>query len=164
MAGAGIPPAIALDENDEPTFLHILTGETSLTKHDFYYVRRKNGEWRKTRITHSNHYWNSGHLIHGEGGVIHAYLITGKGYRRGGYMDDRGGGNVEEWISADNGETWRKFRDLTPDRNRYPGWRFNHIQPVVEPNGEIVDGMLLFYGWKDEDAPTAKAFLLHQSS
>jgi len=24
-----------------------------------------------------------------------------------------------------------------------------------------VDGMLLFYGWKDKDAPEAQAFLLH---
>ena len=93
---------------------------------------------------------------------VRAYLITGKGYLEGGYMDGRGGGNIEEWVSEDKGNTWRMNRDLTPDRKRYPAWRFNHIQPVVRSNGEIVDGMLLFYGWKDGDSPTAKAFLLHE--
>jgi hypothetical protein len=44
----------------------------------------------------------------------------------------------------------------------YVGWRYNNIQPVVRPDGSIVEGMLLFYGWKDKDAPEAKAFLLHE--
>jgi hypothetical protein len=43
-----------------------------------------------------------------------------------------------------------------------PGWRFNNVQPVVRPDGSTVDGMLLFYGWKDKDAPEARAFLLHE--
>ena len=77
-------------------------------------------------------------------------------------MDGRGGGNIEEWVSEDKGNTWRMNRDLTPDKKRYPAWRFNHIQPVVRPSGDIVDGMLIFYGWKDSDSPTAKAFLLHE--
>ena len=145
----------------EPTFLHILSG-ANLKKHSYYYVRRDNGKWLQTRICHSNHNWNGGHLVHGADGFVRAYLITGKGYLEGGYMDGRGGGNIEEWVSEDKGNTWRMNRDLTPDRKRYPKWRFNHIQPVVRPNGEIVDGMLLFYGWKDGDSPTAKAFLLHE--
>ena len=159
--GSGIPPVIALNSEGEPTFLHILSG-ANLKKHSYYYVRRDNENWLQTRICHSNHNWNGGHLVHGADGVVRAYLITGKGYLEGGYMDGRGGGNIEEWVSEDKGNTWRMNRDLTPDRERYPKWRFNHIQPVVRPNGEIVDGMLLFYGWKDSDSPTAKAFLLHE--
>ena len=46
----------------------------------------------------------------------------------------------------------------------YPGWKFNNIQPVTRPDGSIVDGMLLFYGWKDKDAPEARAFLLHEDA
>ncbi len=53
-------------------------------------------------------------------------------------------------------------RDLTPDKSKYPGWRYNNIQPVTRPDGSIVDGMLLFYGWKDRNAPEARAFLLHE--
>ena len=159
--GAGIPPVIALEPKGEPTFLHILSG-TDLKTHSYFYVRRENGKWLQTRICHSNHNWNGGYLVHGADGVVRAYLITGKGYLEGGYMDGRGGGSIEEWISEDKGNTWRMNRDLTPDRKRYPGWRFNHIQPVVRPNGQIVDGMLLFYGWGDNKSPTAKAFLLHE--
>jgi hypothetical protein len=32
----------------------------------------------------------------------------------------------------------------------------------MRPDGSRVDGMLLFYGWKDKDAPEARAFLLHE--
>ena len=46
---------------------------------------------------------------------------------------------------------------------QYPGWKFNNIQPVTRPDGSIAEGMLLFYGWNDENAPTAKAFLLHET-
>ena len=159
--GAGIPPVIALDADGEPTFLHILS-EGDLKTHGYYYVRRENGKWRQTRIHDSNHNWNGGYMVHDDDGNIHAYLITGQDYLKGGYMDGRGGGSVEEWISEDKGNTWKMNRDLTPDRERYLGWRFNHIQPVVRPNGEIVEGMLLFYGWKDIDLPTARAFLLHE--
>ena len=28
-------------------------------------------------------------------------------------------------------------------------------------NSEVVEGILMFYDWKNGDSPTAKAFLLH---
>ena len=159
--GAGIPPVIALDAEGDPTFMHILS-EGDLKTHSYYYVRREKSKWVKTRIHSSNHNWNGGYMVHKADGNIHAYLITGDEYLEGGYMDGRGGGSVEEWVSMDKGRTWSKHRDLTPDRTQYPGWRFNHVQPVVRPDGNRVEGMLLFYGWKDENAPTAKAFLLDE--
>jgi hypothetical protein len=160
--GAGVPPTIALDENGDPAFLHVLSGET-LEDHQYYYVRRADGKWKKTPIAPSSHQWNSCHLARDGDGTLHAYLIVGDGYfDTSGYMDRYGGGAVEEWVSVDKGNTWKKQRDLTPEKSRYPGWKYNNIQPVTRPNGSIVDGMLLFYGWKDKDAPEAKAFLLHE--
>ena len=82
----------------------------------------------------------------------------------GGAMDDHGGGRIEQWESKDNGRTWSKRRDIAPDPRQYPGWRFNNIQPVLRPDGSAVDGLLLFYGWKDKDRPKAVAFLLDESS
>lgn len=158
--GSGIPPGVALDKNGEPTFLHMVSGE-NLRTHHYYYVRRERGQWRQTKICGSNHNWNGGYLTHGSNGVVRAYLITGEGYLEGGYMHNRGGGRIEEWVSTDGGDRWTRIRDLTPDPVQYPGWRFNNIQPVNHPDGTGVDGMLLCYGWKDENAPTAKAFLLH---
>jgi len=76
-------------------------------------------------------------------------------------MDKHGGGRIEQWTSADKGNSWTKARDLTPDRSKYPGWRYNNIQPVTRSDGSVVEGMLLFYGWKDRNAPAAQAFLLH---
>lgn len=160
--GAGVPPTIALDENGDPAFLHVLSEDT-LEDHNYYYVRRSGGKWKQTPITHSNHQWNSCHLARDNDGVLHAYLIVGDGYlNTGGEMDRYGGGTIEQWLSSDNGNTWRLHRDLTPDRAKYPGWKYNNIQPVTRPDGRLVDGMLLFCGWKDKDAPQAKAFLLHE--
>jgi len=162
--GAGVPPTIALDENGEPAFLHVLSEET-LEDHRYYYIRRVEGTWKRTPITHSNHQWNSCHLARDEDGTWHAYLIVGDGYLdTGGYMDRYGGGHVEEWISCDKGNTWNKQRDLTPEASRYPGWKYNNIQPVTKPDGSLVDGMLLFYGWKDKESPEARAFLLHEDT
>lgn len=156
--GAGIPPAMALDENGEPAFLHVLS-EDSVSQHRYYYVRRVEGRWVQTPITHSNHQWNSGYLRRDDDGTLRAFVITGDGYLEGGYMDRHGGGRIEEWVSTDKGKSWIKRRDLSPDRK---DWRYNNIQPVVHPDGTAVQGMLLFYGWKDKDAPEAKAFLLDE--
>lgn len=156
--GAGVPPVISLDEDGEPAFLHVLS-EDDLESHAYYYVRREGQQWVQTRICKSNHQWNSGHLSRDESGVLHAYVIVGEAYLEGGYMDKHGGGRIEEWISEDRGNHWKKRRDLQPDQKQFAGWRFNNVQPVVRPDGSIVEGALLFYGWKDPDTPDAKAFL-----
>jgi hypothetical protein len=80
----------------------------------------------------------------------------------GGYMDKHGGGKIEEWISRDKGNSWEKRRDIQPDTTIYKGWKYNNIQPVTRPDGSVVEGMILFYGWKHKDAPEARAFLLHE--
>ena len=161
--GAGVPPAIALDEKGEPTFLHVLS-EGDLKTHNYYYVRRENGRWTQTAICESNHQWNSGHIARDRGGVLHAYVIAGEGYLDSpGVMDKHGGGRLEEWVSADGGKGWRKHRDLMPDGKQYAGWRFNNVQPVTRPDGTAVEGMLLFYGWNAANSPGARAFLLHET-
>lgn len=160
--GAGIPPAIALDENGNPAFLHVLS-ENSLSKHQYYYVRRVGNRWKQSPITHSSHQWNSCYLSRDADNTLHAYVIVGEGYLEGGYMDRHGGGRIEEWVSSDKGNQWTKRREVSPSSKQYAGWRFNNVQPVVRPNGSTVGGMLLFYGWKDENDPEATAFLLHET-
>lgn len=159
-----MPPAICLDEEGQPTFLHVLSAD-DLETHNYYYVRREKGEWLKTPISRSNHQWNSGHLARDRKGVLHAYLIVGDRYLDStGTMDKHGGGSIEEWISPDKGRSWTKRRDIAPDPKQYPNWRFNNIQPVLRADGSAVDGMLLFYGWQDKEKPEAVAFLLDESS
>lgn len=159
--GAGVPPAVVLDENGDPAFLHVLS-EESLTSHRYYYVRRVAGDWKQSPITHSNHQWNSGYLLRETDGSLHAYLITGAGYLEGGYMDRHGGGRIEEWVSTDEGNRWSKRRDISPTNEQYSGWRFNNVQPVVRPDGSVVNEMLIFYGWAAEQNPEATAFLFHE--
>ena len=161
--GAGVPPALCLDENGEPSVLHVLS-EENLETHNYYYVRKVNGEWIKTVIRPSNHQWNSGYLKRDAKGKLHAYLIVGEGYQdREGVNYTHGGGRIEHWVSGDQGNTWKLRRDITPDASQYPGWAFNNVQPVVRPDGSAVDGMLIFYGWLDGEKPDGVAFLLDES-
>lgn len=160
--GAGVPPAMKLDKNGNPAMLHVLSGDT-LEEHNYYYVSYVGGKWKQTPITRSNHQWNSCHITDGSVGKLHAYIITGDEYLEGeGLMDNHGGGRIEEWTSGDEGNSWKKARDITPDKSKYAGWKFNNIQPVRKPAGTIVKNMLLFYGWKDSEVPKAEAFLLHE--
>ncbi len=162
--GSGVPPSLVLDENGEPSFLHSLSGEDSKQDADYFYVHRENGRWTQTHITDSTHQWNSGHLRRSEDGTLLAYLVVGDGYLDStGYMDTHGGGRIEEWSSEDNGKTWQRLRDLTPTGENFSGWRYNNVQPVTKPGGEIVPGMLLYYGWGDPDSPEARAFLIDET-
>ena len=184
--GAGVPPDIVLDKNGDPAFLHVLSEETT-EQHNYYFVHREDGEWKKTVINPSNHQWNSCHISLDRHGTYHAYLVTGDTYidtrwvegkaigndfekgtvnylNTGGYMDKHGGGKIEEWISEDDGHTWHFRRDLTPDPALYPGWRFNNVQPVTNVYGNPMEGLLMFYGWKDPEAPAARAYLIHETT
>ncbi len=158
--GGSIVPSILLDENDQPGFLHNISNYQHEDSLDYHYYRLVEGAWKDTRITHSNHEWNSSWISEDEDGTIHAFLITGEGYlEEEGYMDKHGGGRIEEWISTDQGNTWELYRDITPDPDLYPGWKFNNIQPVKRPDGSLVNGMLVFYGWNESDRTSGKGFL-----
>ena len=160
--GAGVPPAMRLDKDGNPAMLHVLAGDT-LKEHNYYYVRYVRGKWKQRQITYSNHQWNSCHIADDSHGNLHAYIITGDEYLEGGgLMDEHGGGRIEEWISGDDGDTWEKEREIEPKRKGYADWKFNNIQPIKRPDGTIIEGMLLFYGWKDSVEPKAQAFLLHE--
>ena len=161
--GSGVPPALSLDDSGNPEVLHVLS-EDNIETHGYYYVRFEDGHWKKTRITSSNHQWNSGYLKRDRNGKLHAYVIVGDGYQdKEGINYTHGGGRIEHWLSKDQGNSWSRHREITPDSSKYPGWSFNNVQPVLRTDGSAVDGMLLFYGWLDANKPDAVAFLLDES-
>ncbi len=161
--GAGVPPDIILDENDNPAMLHVLSEETPET-FNYYYVRYVDSAWKQSVICPSNDDWNSCYLQRGKDGRLYACILNGPKLgahgEKVGKMDSRGGGRIELWSSSDKGSSWRKVRDLTPGGPEYEGWKFNNIQPIKDPGGKVQDGMLLFYGWKDSHACKGKAFLV----
>jgi hypothetical protein len=166
--GAGIPPDIIIDKNDNPAFLHVLTEEI-FEKLNYYYVRRVNDKWAQTVIAPSCHKWNSSHLMIDDEGVLHAYLLMDDEYfesKGKGVMNGHGGGTrIEEWISSDDGHFWARKHTLFSSEGEYDGWRFNNIQPIRTKEGKAKEGLLLFYGWKSQEAASAKAFLLiHRSA
>ncbi len=163
--GAGVPPDLIIDENNNPAFLHVLS-ENTPEEFNYYYVRYANNEWKQTVIAPSNHMWNSSYLRLDGKGILHAFLIVGnnKYNPKEKSMDRYGGGNIEEWSSYDKGNTWKKNSDLTPKSAEFAGWKFNNIQPIKDPKGNVKEGMFLFYGWKDGEAREAKGFLLIDDS
>ncbi len=67
------------------------------------------------------------------------------------------GERVEEWISADGGNSWELSSDYTP----LEGYRYQNIKAVSsgEGDGEIIPEMFLFYGWEASGEPgSGKAF------
>lgn len=166
--GAGIPPDIIIDRNDNPAFLHVLTEEV-FEKLNYYYLRWVNDHWEQTVIAPACHKWNSSHLMMDDKGILHAYLLMDDGYFESegkGVMNSHGGGTrIEEWISTNEGSTWELGNTLLEAEGEYEGWRFNNVQPVKKKDGMIREGIWLFYGWEEKagDAPQAKAFLLIRS-
>lgn len=79
-------------------------------------------------------------------------------------MDRHGGGQIEEWTSSDQGHTWNRKRLFSPSGDQYDGWKFNNVQPVLNADGGVLDGMWIFYGWKDASMPDASAFLVDETS
>ena len=167
--GAGVPPDIIIDKNDNPAFLHVLTEEV-FEKLNYYYVRWVEDKWEQTVIAPACHKWNSSHLTIDDKGILHAYLLMDDGYfesKGKGLMNNHGGGtSIEEWVSMDDGNTWTKKNTLLSAEGEYEGWRFGNVQPIKTKEGKIKDGVWLFYGWKEKngDAPQAKAFLLISST
>jgi len=165
--GSGVPPDIIIDKYDHPAFLHVLTEEV-VEELNYYYVRRVDHHWEQTLIAPACHKWNSSHLAIDDQGVLHAYLLMDDAYfesKGKGLMNSHGGGSaIEEWISTDDGNTWTKKSRLISAEGDYEGWRFNNVQAVKTKEGLIREGILLFYGWKDNEAPRARAFLLIANS
>ena len=147
---AAVGPSICLDENDEPAFLLPVSEETP-TDSSFYFVSRKHEKWRKTRITKTLHPFNASCLQLDERGVYRAFMITGSGekiIKEG--MDEYGWGQrVEEWVSEDQGLSWKLRSDLTP----IPGMRYQNIQFVSDELERERRDLFLFYGWRDAESP-----------
>ena len=150
---AAVGPSICLDGAGQPCFMLPVSGETPLDSH-FYFVRRREGEWKKVRLCPTLHPFNASRLERLPDGEFRAFLVAGSGEKvveEG--MDEYGWGQrVEEWVSSESGTKWERRRDLTP----VPGMRYQNPQFVATKDGGIVPGLLLFYGWKDaESAGTA---------
>ncbi len=142
---AAVGPSICLDENDRPCFLLPVSDDTPHTC-QFHFVRRRNDQWERTTITPTPHPFNACHLERSDDGRFKAYLVTGDDENVSeAEMDRYGWGDrIEEWISADGGESWTLSKDLTP----MSGWKYQNVKCVRTSRGGIREDMLLFYGWQ----------------
>ncbi|MBV7335724.1 BNR repeat-containing protein [Chloroflexi bacterium TSY] len=136
-------PSILIDTEDHPSFLVPISGET-LTNCAFWFVRREGNKWSHYRVTDANSAWNGSHLEYGANGGITAFLIA-----RPQKADTLpyGGGLLQEWHSADHGQTWTLSGEIVPQN----GILCNNPKPVEDLKGALLKRTLVFYGWEGPD-------------
>ncbi len=162
-------PAILVAPNGtDVSFLVAVTEETEW-KCGFRYFWREHGSWLSTRITQTNTTWSGCRLLREADGTLAAYLIVGT---LDGSRYTYGAGELEKWVSVDNGHTWSQQNRFVP----VEGLLYNN--PIVAENyhhsGLSFQEFIAFYGWegphsmqpvidKETDIPIVnrgKAFLL----
>ena len=133
-------PAILSDRREQPCFLLPVTGK-SPWECTFYYVYRQGQTWQKAPVAETNNTWNGCLLSRSADSVLTAHVIVGRDY---GELHHYGGGDLEEWVSADDGATWLRKAVIAPD----PGLLYNNPRAVEYATGGMVDDVLLFFGWE----------------
>ena len=132
-------PALRVDADDLPSMMLPASGD-SPWHCTFHYVRREAGAWVMTPVADSNIPWSSC-LFRRGGEGLGAYLVRGGPY---GETVPYGGGTVEEWASADGGDTWAPVGRIVP----VEGLIYNNPRWVQRTDGEPVDDMLILFGWE----------------
>ena len=133
-------PSIAIDGEGYPSFL-LPVSDSKQSDCMFYFIKRAGTGWVKYPIVRTNSIWSGCYLKRTAAGQWTVFLVVGK--------DDieipiYGGGELQEWVSNDDGRTWQMKRKLNPE----PGLLYNNPTPVVTPDGKTVDKWLVFYGWE----------------
>jgi hypothetical protein len=141
--------SIYLDEKEEPYFLLPVSDETPY-KGWFYFIKRQNKKWIRSRITRTGHPFNAGHLERNKDGTFRAYMITGDGESYSEEETDRYGWGdaVQIWTSDEQEQNWELTKDITPIK----GWKYQNIRPVTRSSRGAISDMITFYGWPETGA------------
>ena len=97
-------------------------------------------------------------MEYGNDGGITAFLI---GRAPGSGDLPYGGGPLQEWRSANHGESWERTGDIIPRQ----GLLCNNPKPVEDVSGATLKRSLVFFGWEGpggilpEDTFTGSAYL-----
>ena len=107
----------------------------------FYFVRRRQGKWERRPMVRTNDIWAGSHVTRRADGAIAAYLTVGT---TDGARLRYGGGEVELWVSHDEGESWQREERLVPE----PGLLYNNPKQVECADGSEVARALTLFGWE----------------
>lgn len=136
-------PAVLIDPENRPQLL-MPVAEKKIDQCSFWFIRREGGAWRKTRVTGTTNIWNGAHLEYAADGSLTAFLVANAPHP--GDMP-YGGGRLQEWNSADGGETWRQIAEFP-----FPsGILCNNPRPVEDISGEPLRRTLIFFAWEGPD-------------
>ena len=113
------------------------------TPHDvvYHFVRRCRGVWERHPIVRTNDIWSGSHVTRDADRAIVAYLTVGT---VGGAGLRYGGGEIERWLSRDDGETWQRDARLVPE----DGLLYNNPKPVERADGSEAARCLTLFGWQ----------------
>ena len=109
-----------------------------------FYVKRKGHAWERYPIARTDHPWPGSHITKSSDVSLVAYLSVGKS---DGNKLFYGGGDIEEWISRDDGESWSFSKRIASGQ----GLLFNNPRPVENIDGGELPGYLVFSGWEGPD-------------
>jgi len=136
-------PSIAIGKTvSDVAFLVPVTGETEWDC-QFLYIFKQQGKWICNNVAKTNTTWSGSRIYKDKDGDIIAYLIAGK---KDGSIYTYGAGNLEKWISNDNGNSWNKANDFVP----VDDYLYNNPVFAEDANhsGIIYPQFVAFYGWK----------------
>lgn len=138
--------SVKQDSEDVPCVLFLTGSGSGPGAFTWTFARLEDGAWRFTPIATTDHYFDSGAILPGEGASIEAVLVTGENDATGTVGTDmRGrGGKLERFISDDHGLTWRSLGFISPDE---PGIDFGDPQFVDGGSG---DERLVFCEWNND--------------
>ncbi len=128
---------MAFDADGNPVCLYLTSGGhepgPANNPRDWTISHWQDGEWRTTLITQSDHNYDMGSLwIAGNEWTVIAPTQDGPQLHGG-------GGEIEKWISKDNGQTWTKAQDITQTSKR----NHNYVRKVIQGQDDFL------YFWAD---------------
>jgi len=132
---------IQLDAQGNPYIL-FLDSETETYQSDWMVLRHVGGEWKLSKVTHSDHMYDGGGLVLLSDQDIRIYGATTPS------QPHEDGGEIEEWQSTDGGETWVNTAHITHD-SRYS---HNHVK-VVHNHQAGVGDLRMFWSYGDSHSP-----------
>lgn len=141
-------PAILPDADDSPRFMLPVSG-ASLDTAAFHFITWNGIDWDMKHVQDMTNTWNGAQLEHAADGGITAYLV-GKPGTLGNLT--YGGGIIQEWHSADNGQSWRGCGSISIGE----GMLCNNPRMVEDRYGKVVPRTLIFFGWSGPNSITAE--------
>ncbi|MCP4639211.1 MAG: hypothetical protein GY851_02190, partial [bacterium] len=130
-----------IDSDGNPCIL-FLDADTDTYASSWCVARHADGQWAISEVTTSDHMYDGGALVLAGPEDFRVYGPSAAS------QPGFDGGEIEEWISKDQGRTWRRTREITSGST----YSHNHVKTVQ--NHQESDGQFrVFWSYGDAYSP-----------